>query len=373
MKSNCCDFAVIGGGLVGATVARGLASGGLRVIVLDEGDLALRASRGNFALVWAQGKGFDMPRYAEWTCQSVALWREFSTEIAAETGLDVSYEQRGGFHLALSAQELEYLGATRHVGRQSETAPFPPCEILSAGEVRSRLPHVGPEVVGGSYCPLDGHVNALRLFRAIHRAMIMQGVDYQPNSRVTEIEFDGAFRLRLGAAATIKADRLLLAAGLDNARLAPMVGLAAPVRPQRGQILVTERTLPFLQFPIATVRQTDEGSLLIGDSQEEVGAAAPATTGIASVMASRAMRMFPCLSKLKIVRWWDCARVLSPDGYPIYDHSQSHPGAFLATCHSGVTLAAAHAKLLAPAILDGKLPEPFAAFSSRRFDVRAHC
>jgi hydrogen cyanide synthase HcnC len=369
MKSNGCDFAVIGGGLVGATIARSLASAGLRVIVLDEGDVALRASRGNFALVWAQGKGSDMPRYAEWTCQSVALWREFSTEIAAETGLDVGYEQQGGFHLALSEQELQYLGATR---RQSQGTPYPPCEILSAGEVRSLLPQVGAEVVGGSYCPLDGHVNALRLFRAVHRGMIGQGVDYQPNSRVTEIEFDGAFRLRREDAATVKADRVLLAAGLDNARLARMVGLAAPVRAQRGQILVTERSPPLLKFPIATVRQTDEGSVLIGDSQEEVGAEAPATTGIASVMASRAMRMFPSLSKLKIVRWWDCARVLSPDGYPIYDQSQSHPGAFLATCHSGVTLAASHAKLLAPAILNGNLPEQFAAFSSRRFDVRAH-
>jgi glycine/D-amino acid oxidase-like deaminating enzyme len=203
--------------------------------------------------------------------------------------------------------------------------------------------------------------------------MFVHGVDYRPNCRVTEIEFDGAFRLRLGDAGTIKADRVLLAAGLDNARLAPMVGLAAPVRSQRGQILVTEKTLPFLHFPIATVRQTDEGSVLVGDSQEEVGLEGPVTTGIASVMASRAMRMFPSLAELKIVRWWDCARVLSPDGYPIYDHSQSHPGAFLATCHSGVTLAAAHAKLLAPAILNGKLPEQFAAFSSRRFDVRTHC
>jgi hydrogen cyanide synthase HcnC len=372
MKLNGCDFAVIGGGLVGATIARSLASGGLRVIVLDEGDLALRASRGNFALVWVQGKGADMPRYAEWTCQSIAVWREFCTEIAAETGIDVGYQRPGGFHLALSEQELGHLRATRHVGPQSGTNPFPSCEILSAAEVRSRLPGVGTEVVGGSYCPLDGHVNALRLFQAVHRAMIMRGVDYQPNSRVTQIEFDGAFRLRLGTSGTIKADRLLLAAGLDNARLAPMVGLAAPVRWQRGQILVTEKIPPFLRFPIATVQQTDEGSVLLGDSQEEVGPEGPVTTGIASVMAARAMRMFPSLAQLKIVRWWDCARVLSPDGYPIYDHSQSHPGAFLATCHSGVTLAAAHAKLLAPAILDGKLPGEFAGFGAGRFDVRAH-
>jgi glycine/D-amino acid oxidase-like deaminating enzyme len=373
MNLNACDFAVIGGGLVGATIARSLASAGLRVIVLDEADSASRASRGNFALVWVQGKGSAMPRYAEWSCQSVSLWREFCTELAAESGLDVSYEQPGGFQLALSEDELEYLRATRQVGRQSETTPYPSCEIMSASEIRSRLPHVGAEVVGGSYCALDGHVNALRLFRAVHQAMIVRGVDYRPNSRVTQIEFDGTFRLRLGSAGTIEANRLLLAAGIDNARLAPMVGLAAPVRAQRGQILVTERAAPFLNFPIATVRQTDEGSVLIGDSQEEVGLEGPVTTGIASVMASRAMRMFPCLAGLKIVRWWDCARVLSPDGYPIYDQSQRCPGAFLATCHSGVTLAAAHAKLLAPAILSGELPEEFAAFGSRRFDVRAHC
>jgi glycine/D-amino acid oxidase-like deaminating enzyme len=112
--------------------------------------------------------------------------------------------------------------------------------------------------------------------------------------------------------------------------------------------------------------------VLIGDSQEEVGPEGAVATGIASVMASRAVRMFPCLAGLKIVRWWDCWRVVSPDGYPIYDRSETHPGAFLATCHSGVTLAAAHAKLLAPAILNGELPAPFAAFSARRFDVRAH-
>jgi glycine/D-amino acid oxidase-like deaminating enzyme len=372
MIQHGCDFAVIGGGLVGATIARNLASGGLRVIVVDEGDVALRASRGNFALVWIQGKGSDMPRYAEWTGQSISLWPELRAELEAETGLDVCYEQRGGFHLALSEQELEHLRATRHVGPQSQATPYPACEILSAREIRSYLPHVGSDVVGGSYCPLDGHVNALRLLRASHQAMLARGVQYRPQSRVTQIEGPGPFRLRLADGGTINAGRLLLAAGLGNARLGPMVGLAAPIRSQRGQVLVTERTPPLLNFPIATVRQTDEGSVLIGDSQEEVGPEGPVATGIASVMASRATRMFPALAGLKIVRWWDCWRVLSPDGYPIYDHSRSHPGAFLATCHSGVTLAAAHAKLLAPAILKGELPEQFAAFSARRFDVRAH-
>jgi glycine/D-amino acid oxidase-like deaminating enzyme len=58
---------------------------------------------------------------------------------------------------------------------------------------------------------------------------------------------------------------------------------------------------------------------------------------------------------------------MSPDGHPIYEQSEKFPGAFSATCHSGVTLAGAHALALAPAIVAGALPDSFDAFASRRF------
>jgi hydrogen cyanide synthase HcnC len=60
---------------------------------------------------------------------------------------------------------------------------------------------------------------------------------------------------------------------------------------------------------------------------------------------------------------------MTPDGYPIYAQSPTHPGAFAATCHSGVTLAGAHALDLAPAILAGALPSHLEAFASSRFHV----
>jgi glycine/D-amino acid oxidase-like deaminating enzyme len=63
---------------------------------------------------------------------------------------------------------------------------------------------------------------------------------------------------------------------------------------------------------------------------------------------------------------------MSPDGFPIYEQSQSCPGAFVVTCHSGVTLAANHVLTLAPAILSGVLPDAVASFSARRFHVSAH-
>ena len=91
---------------------------------------------------------------------------------------------------------------------------------------------------------------------------------------------------------------------------------------------------------------------------------------INSVMASRAVRMFPVLGSLNIVRTWRAIRVMPADGFPIYDQSPSHPGAFLVTCHSGVTLAAIHALALAPMIATGALDiNSVGSFSARRFDV----
>jgi glycine/D-amino acid oxidase-like deaminating enzyme len=364
------EFAIVGGGLVGMAIAWGLARLGRRVAVLDEGDLGLRASRGNFALVWVQGKGSGMSEYALWTMQSSQRWPELAQALETDTGLDVCFRNPGGLHLLLSERELENRAdALKRLHNQPGMKSFD-YQILDHGKVEKMLPQIGPEVAGASFCPADGHVNALRLLYALHVGFARQGGTYHSSRAVDRIEpRAGEFRLHT-ANGEIAAGRIVLAAGLGNARLAPMLGLDAPVRPQRGQIIVTEKVAPFMHYVVHTIRQTDEGGVMISDSVEEAGYDPSVGSEVLSIMAQRAVRMFPLLARLNVVRCWAALRVMPKDGFPIYDQSDTCPGAFLATCHSGVTLAANHALVLSPLIDAGTLAaENLDAFRARRFNV----
>ena len=125
-------------------------------------------------------------------------------------------------------------------------------------------------------------------------------------------------------------------------------------------------------MPTTFVRQTNEGSFLLGDSHEDAGFDTTARPAIMADIALRAIRSFPFLGTLRVVRSWAALRIMSADGFPIYQQSLTHPGAFSVNCHSGVTLAAAHALRLAPMIAAGALEGEAATFSAERFHVQTH-
>lgn len=363
------DVAVVGGGLVGIAIAWGLTRAGLRVTVLDEGDRAHRASRGNFALVWVQGKGYGQPDYARWTRRSAHLWPALAEELRGESGIDVGFRQPGGLNPALCEAELE---ARHRELREIDAAiadPNPSWEAVDPVRLKRMIPGIGPSVVGATYSPLDGHVNALRLFRAFHVALSRRGVSYQPNCRTDALEPEGGGVRLTGGFGEVRAMRVVLAAGIDNVRLASLAGMTAPIRPQRGHIIVTEKVAPFLDHPLGSIRQTDEGGVMIGDSAEEAGCDDRVQPGIATVMAERAIRVLPLLGRLNVVRSWAALRVMTSDGFPIYDQSADCPNIFIASCHSGVTLAAVHALHIPPALAGGTLPADCQSFGTRRFHV----
>lgn len=370
------DLIVIGGGLVGVSLAWGLSRCGQRVAIVDEGDLANRAARANFGLVWSSSKGLGNAAYSRWSRTSTANWHRLAAELKAETGIDTGFIQSGGFSIRLTPTELQRGIASMaklatQPGMEGEGTPPLEYEILDQAETRRRLPLVGETVAGAIFSPLDGHVNPLRLFAAFHKALQQRGVHYLPHRKTTAIHHRaGAFELS-GDGWTLTSGKIVLAAGIGNTALAPMVGLNVPLTPSRGQIIVTERLKPFLSHATGYLRQTDEGSVLIGESKEATIDHQRPRGPISAVMAERAVRTFPLLRDVKAVRTWAAFRVVTPDGYPIYEQSERFPGAFAFSCHSGVTLAANHALVLPRQISAGELCADLSVFHSRRFRVPA--
>ncbi|KRE14511.1 FAD-dependent oxidoreductase [Bosea sp. Root483D1] len=369
MTGSGYDLVVVGGGLIGAAIAWGASRAGASVALLDEGDVAHRASRGNFGLIWLQGKGVGKPAYMHWSLRAGRLWKNLAEELGAATGLDIGWRPAGGLHFCFSEAELEkrrdILARTHADGGEISM------QFLDRTALRDLVPGIGPDVAGASFSPEDSHVSPLYLLRALQRALQDGGGSYRPGTTVTDIRPEASGFAVATPAGPVRGRRIVLAAGLGSARLAPQLGLSMPVEPERGQIVVTERVRPCFPYAANCLRQTAEGSFLFGSSHEEVGFDEGTQVATAADLCATALRVLPGLDSAGVVRFWGSLRVMTPDGLPIYEESSRYPGAFAATCHSGVTLASVHAFDIGPAVAAGTLPAAVASFGSGRFDVQA--
>jgi glycine/D-amino acid oxidase-like deaminating enzyme len=363
------EIVIVGGGLMGAALAWGLAGLGHDVLVLDGGDLDPRASRANLGLVWVSDKGLNQPEYALWSRDAALQWPAFAETLERETGIDLQLQQPGGYNFALSERELTQLQANMATIAAQTHGGLGDYDMLGRAELRARLPHIGPKVVGASFCRYDGHVNSLRLFNALHLGMAKRGAQYRSHCPVERVEPMASGFTLTGSWGALRARKVILAAGLDNTRLAPMVGMSAPLVRSKGQVIVTEKCQPFFDSVGGSLRQTGEGSVLIGESQETQSNALAVNHGISAVLADRAAQIFPVIRHLNVVRIWTGMRVKTPDGMPIYEQSATYPGAFLMLCHSGVTLTSLHAMHIAPQIAAGQLTDALLPFHSRRLHV----
>lgn len=369
------DIIVIGGGIAGAATALGMARRGAeKVVMFDEQLPSQRLSRGNFGLTWFMPKGANNPIYARWSRMATIQWPEFAAKLEEESGYDIELEWNGGAMHAIGEEQFRsYAESVEKLTRVcSEEGLDYPVRMLDREEFAAKVPgmKLGSEVTGAMFSAEQGHVNPLRLLGAMRCAFQRKGGLYYGGAAVSAIEPKGDGSVALTTSkGKFSCEKLVVAAGHGSSRLLNELGEQLHIYPQRGQLIVTERAKKVLNFPILAVRQTMDGTFMIGLSTEDTAHDVQVTVEAMTSQAKGAIRLFPELAKLNWVRGWGAIRVMTPDGSPIYDRLAEHPNIYVIAGHSAVTLTPVLEQQIGDWILGKDEAPQISHFSNGRFNV----
>lgn len=373
MKS--VDIIVIGGGLSGSAAALGLVREGAgRVMMFDEQLPTQRLSRGNFGLTWFMCKGAGNPVYAQWCRMACRQWPDFAAEIEEETGYNIELEWTGGVVHAFGEQEFQAHAESIENLKAvcGEVGLDYPVRMLSRSEFADLVPDIrlGDEVSGAMFTEEQGHVNPLKLLAAMRCAFQEKGGTFHGGQTVSAIlpKKDGTVLVKTSQG-DYQCEKLVVAAGHGSIRLLRSLGEKLHIYPQRGQLMVTQRYRRVLTVPTLIVRQTPDGTFVIGLSTEDTALDIRVTPEVMKHQAANAIRLFPMLGKLNWIRAWSAIRVMTPDGAPIYSKIPGHDNITVIALHSAVSLAPLAANVVAPWILGIREAGQISQFSNGRFDV----
>jgi len=390
------DVLIIGGGVIGLAIGWRAAQRGLKVTVADPapGYGASHAAAGMLTPVaeaaYAERQLFELGS------RSLSRYPDFAAELTEVTGASVGFRRTGTLLVGYDADDMAMIAEHARL-RESFGAAS---QRLSARECRRTEPLLGPAIGGGLLVEDDASIDPRRLTSALLTALQAAGGTHRPQAATRLlVSDDRAAGAELADGSTVTAAQVVLSAGWASASLAGLPpGAAPPLRPVKGQILrlrPTRATLsaglrgdpgghpPGPALPPALVGRTvrglvqgssvylvprEEGELVVGATQEELGADTTVTAGGVWQLLRDARAIVPGITELELAESVAGLRPGTPDNAPVLGPS-ALPGLVLAVGHfrSGVLLAPATADLIAEYLATGTLDAAAAAFDPRRF------
>ncbi|MGU3450347.1 glycine oxidase ThiO [Methylobacterium sp. 391_Methyba4] len=366
------DVAVIGGGLIGLSIAWRLARAGRTVTVLERetiGAGASLAATGMLAPAAEHEPGSDplLPLALD----SLRLWPGFRDALEAESGRTIDYRADGTLVLAVGRDEVERLRFRYDLQRRSGLD----ATWLPGSEVRRLEPGLRPSVTAGIHCPLDHQVDPRLVMEALNEACRRAGVILVERTAVTTLDWSGGRVTGIRAAdRVVAAETVILASGAWSGEggLLPDA-LALPVRPLKGQSLAlrtTARTGTLARMVWTEqvhMAPKSDGQLIVGATVEDCGFRPGVTAGGLYALLEGARRVLPGIEEMEIEAVWSGYRPTSDDDAPILDTIA--PGLVAATGHhrNGYLLAPVTAEAIAALVLHGALPEVARTFTRLRF------
>lgn len=376
---------VIGGGIVGASIAYHLARRGAHVTVLEKSQAAAGASGKSFA--WINANFTKQPRdYHVLSKLGVLGWHSLREQFG--DALPVRFN--GTLEWYVNRERADEL--VRLV-RQQQGWGYP-VTMLSLDEIAKREPALHPgQSVAAALSTLEGAVDSARATRLLLDEAAKAGARILTSCRVEGIERRPGGRTMLGDAVQVKtsqqdfdADQVVIAAGVDTAAVAAMAGIAVPLKSSPGVVVRSKPLPPLVQGVMATedshFHQQADGRVLLGDDftppakvelhqllqQHPQDFPAPEIAAKHGVrIRGQAARYLPALADAEIESVSLCWRPMPQDEYPIIGFAPGHSNVYVAVTHSGVTLAPIIGELVAIELLDDARVDLLAPYRLERF------
>lgn len=372
------DFLIIGGGVVGRSLAYHLAGLGAQVTVVDRGCAGGCASGAAAGMLTPLSEAEGPGPYLDFGLAALAYYADLVPELEAEAGRSVEYSTCGLLRVALDEAGAEELG--RRVAWQSRIGDV---EWLEAEEVSRLEPGLTP-VAAAVFCSGENQVNAPAMVVALTLAGTRRGVRrlegkevvgfLTGNGRVTGV------RLGNSGEEGLEAGHVIVAAGAWTGRIGEWLGVDLPVFPVRGEVMSFLQPTPSVNHIVFAggtgyAAPKADGTVIIGATQDRSGFAAGVTAGGIAYLSTTAIRLFPAMESARFQRAWAGLRPGSADDHPLIGSVPGWDGLSVASGHyrKGILLGPLTGKLLAERLTgvstgtgDADLLSPFdpARFSS---------
>ncbi len=357
------EVVVVGGGIIGRSVAWRLGQRGCAVTVVDPdpGRAAARVAAGMLAPVTEAHFGEE--RLLSLNLAAAARWPGFAAELAAAASVDPGYAASGTLTVARDGDDMAVLDQLADYLDELDLA----AERLTSREVRRREPALAASVRGGLEVAGDHQVDPRRCLDALQAALDGAGARTVADE-VTEVAADG---VGLASGRELRADQVVVCAGWASGAL-----LGLPVRPVKGQVVRLGRTDRAV-LPTHVLRGLDvyvvtrpSGEVVIGATTEERGPDTTTTAGPVRQLLRDAWELVPGFDEAPLVETTAGLRPGTPDNGPLLGTRPD--GVHVATGHyrNGVLQAPVTAEAVADAVCGPGWPDLATGFGLDRFDRR---
>ena len=370
------DVIIIGGGVIGCSIAYFLRKADVEVIVLDQGEIGAQASSAAAGLLAPLGSLSGSGPYANLLLASWSMFPELVPELEEASGIRVEYAQTGALRIVRNPKSSANLRK-----RMQEWQPLGlDLHWLSGDEARQREPLLAPDICAAVYAPEESQVKAPTVVQAFARAAGNVGAKLYSHIEVLGVRREGNLitGVYTSEGETLACNHVVIASGAWAAESGIWLDLPLPVTPQRGQILTLRQpALPLrhLIFGEAVyLAPKFDGTVVVGATKEEVGFQKQVTAGGISWLLNTAIRLATSLDSSPIEQMWAGFRPRTPDNLPILGTALPWENVTLAVGHGsvGVMLSAITGQTIAQLVVTGIEPELIAPFSVERFSRVRH-